>query len=774
VSAKRSILSERSSDGLRRALVKPGPVLGMFASLTGSQLGGALLGLAFWTIATRALIPAEIGIGASLVAAMALFSMLGALGTGTLLLERFKVDPVAERRALLSTGYGIAATGAAAVSAGWLVLSALVHIPGPLGSFSPGTAVLLMGATAIAGVCSTFDLAVLGMGAGGLQLRRNLVGAALRIVVFLGALAVGIKSGEVILVAWAAGLLGSLFATPLRRRLSDRTRVPAKRRWDLVRSHWTVAIGHHSLTLAVTTAPLILPVLVASIVPATQVAYFAQASLLANTVLALLYFLTVALFASVEDLDAFRQKAVKILVLGVLLALAIITGGAILGRFLLLIFGSDYARNSMPLLMIILAGGPAILIKDLFVVLRRLQGLRALGAKVIGLWSAAELLGAAIGGLVGGLTMLCLAWLATTTTCALLALPVLLKAMRRQPTDRGTFARLIRRPAVMELAAHVLCAAGIPLLAARRQRNKLAIIMFHGIEPERLEPSCSHVLDVATLRRELKFVRRHFRVMPLDEALESLRAGTLPARAVALTFDDGTRNLATHAAPVLRSLGLPAAVFLVTGPMGTAETLWPDRLWLALARTKAPSVDLTEAGLGVRSLGTAAARSEAYAAAVDRFKDLDDGERIGQMESLVAALDPEPIADAGPFRLLSWDEADTLAADGRVTLHPHSVTHPILARCPDDKVANEIFDSCDRLERATGRTPTVFAYPNGRAQDFDGRARVALRRRGVGWALSTTSGFANSGSDPLALPRIPANSSFAMFRLQVSGALPLS
>jgi peptidoglycan/xylan/chitin deacetylase (PgdA/CDA1 family) len=345
-------------------------------------------------------------------------------------------------------------------------------------------------------------------------------------------------------------------------------------------------------------------------------------------------------------------------------------------------------------------------------------------------------------------------------------------AVTRVDACRASFARLRRHPAAIELAARLLCAAGVPVLAARRQRNKLAILMFHGIEAKPLSPPCSHVLDVATLRRELKFVRRHFRVLPLEEALERLRVGTLPDRAVALTFDDGTRNLATHAAPVLRSLRLPAAVFLATGPMGTGEVLWPDRLWLVFARTKAPSVDLTEVGLGVRSLRTTADRGETYGAVVECFKDLADAERIARLESLVAELDPEPMADAGPFRFLSWDEARSLAGDGRVTLHPHSVTHPILSRCPDDKVADEIFDSCDALERVTGRAPTVFAYPNGRPQDFDERVRAALCRRGVGWALSTTRGFAHSESDPLALPRIPANTSFALFRLQVSGALP--
>ena len=84
--------------------------------------------------------------------------------------------------------------------------------------------------------------------------------------------------------------------------------------------------------------------------------------------------------------------------------------------------------------MIILAAGPALVIKDHFVVLRRLQGMRRQGALTMALWSAAELTGALIGGLVGGMTMLCLGWLAMSTVCAVIALPVLIRAMRRQPT----------------------------------------------------------------------------------------------------------------------------------------------------------------------------------------------------------------------------------------------------------------------------------------------------------------------------------------------------
>ncbi len=338
----------------------------------------------------------------------------------------------------------------------------------------------------------------------------------------------------------------------------------------------------------------------------------------------------------------------------------------------------------------------------------------------------------------------------------------------------GALARMKRREAAKDLTARILCAAGVPTLARRQMRGRLAILNFHGVETKPLSPPCHYVIDTATLRRELEFVRGHFQVLPLEEALERLRAGTLPDHAAALTFDDGTRNLATHAAPALRDLGLPAAFFLATGPMGTGEALWPDRLWLAFARAKVSEIDLTAIGHGTRSLRSAADRGAACGAAVGHLKELSDGQRMAQVESIVATLGAEFDAYGGPFQMLCWDEARALASEGSVTLHPHTVTHPILSRCPDQKVEYEISESCSTLDRETGHAPAIFAYPNGRRADFDERAKAALRRNGIRWALSTTRGLAHRDSDPLALPRIVimGNFSHARFKLHVSGTVP--
>jgi hypothetical protein len=188
------------------------------------------------------------------------------------------------------------------------------------------------------------------------------------------------------------------------------------------------------------------PVVVASLMPATQTAYFNQANLLGGTLTALPYLLTLALFATAENAEGFRRKAPRTLIMGMVLALSFILVGVLFGRVLLLMFGTSYSQKSWLLLLIILASGPGMVIKDHFVVLRRLQGRRRQGALTTALWSAAELTGAVVGGLFGDTTMMCLGWLAMSTACVLIALPVVIRAVRKQPTgDASHRGPLVKR-----------------------------------------------------------------------------------------------------------------------------------------------------------------------------------------------------------------------------------------------------------------------------------------------------------------------------------------
>ena len=323
-----------------------------------------------------------------------------------------------------------------------------------------------------------------------------------------------------------------------------------------------------------------------------------------------------------------------------------------------------------------------------------------------------------------------------------------------------------------DTTAVLLASSGLPAFARWRHRGRLSILMFHGVVERALEPFCWYQLAVADFERQMRWVARHYAVLPMSEGLARLSAGTLPPRAMSITFDDGYRNNLTVAAPVLEALRLPATIFLVTGTLGTDEVVWPDRLWLAFAHTSRPRIHAPDLGLDDVPLALAAERGRAFLLAVRVLKGLERGAKDLRLTALLAALGERTPVDPGPFRALTWEDVAVLQRTGRFEFGGHSVRHDILARSDDSDVAATISQSHREVTARTGIVPVAFAYPNGRSIDFDARARAVVSAAGLSYALSTESGWNDASADRLALRRfsIGADLSFARFRLVASGA----
>lgn len=244
--------------------------------------------------------------------------------------------------------------------------------------------------------------------------------------------------------------------------------------------------------------------------------------------------------------------------------------------------------------------------------------------------------------------------------------------------------------------------------------------------------------------RQMALIARTYLVLPVEELVERMTRGSLPRRALAITFDDGYRDNLTHAAPILARYGLPATIFITSGFVGGGEVPWFDRVALTFKATRA-SEYLTPWGTTV-TLNTPGERLVAVDRMLAYLKNLPDDERRRAVDRLQTGL-----GDGEQDRLkgwmLSWDDVHALAGLG-FSVGAHTVSHPILSRVSRERARAEIEGSRSKIAAASGRTPRAFAYPNGGADDYSEMVSALVREAGFTCAVTTRFGV-NTRETPL-------------------------
>jgi peptidoglycan/xylan/chitin deacetylase (PgdA/CDA1 family) len=227
----------------------------------------------------------------------------------------------------------------------------------------------------------------------------------------------------------------------------------------------------------------------------------------------------------------------------------------------------------------------------------------------------------------------------------------------------------------------------IRLLAAGRSPDKSGIRF----------PYYHHVFDdeCHDFARQLKFMAQVGDFINLDDAVAMLDGNeAIDGRYFCITFDDGFKNWATNAAPILLDHGAMAAFFIVTGFIGTSLEDDRDKL------------------LGF----------------------YDQGDRL--------------------MEFLSWDDCRALSEAG-MTIGSHTVNHVHLADLDDAAAKTEMQGSKDAIETELGRPCDHFCCPFGR-KNIDYRpARDPVIAKDVGYRtfLATNRGMVRQGDSPMELPR---------------------
>lgn len=284
-----------------------------------------------------------------------------------------------------------------------------------------------------------------------------------------------------------------------------------------------------------------------------------------------------------------------------------------------------------------------------------------------------------------------------------------------------------------------------------KRGNGFQILNYHNISARR-DDFLIDTVAVEEFKAHMRFVCSRYTVYPLGHLVDALLQGNIDQRAIAITFDDGYQDLYYFALPILKKMNIPATVFLVTGFVGTMQQLWFDRVLSLVEHCRCGDICLQtdDRLLSFRTV-TVAEKVAAAAEVLHVLKHLPPDRRDALVEELEKTYSSKTVP-VTPRRLLTWDQIRTMRKNG-IGFGAHTVHHNILTTLNRAQVESEIVDSRATIENVLQEPIDLFAYPNGKATDFDATIKSILKENNFKAAVTTIRGFNSASTDVFELHR---------------------
>jgi peptidoglycan/xylan/chitin deacetylase (PgdA/CDA1 family) len=295
-------------------------------------------------------------------------------------------------------------------------------------------------------------------------------------------------------------------------------------------------------------------------------------------------------------------------------------------------------------------------------------------------------------------------------------------------------------------------------------RLRPAVLMYHRIALERVDP-WGLAVSPARFDEQVQWLGQHRTILPLAEFARLQQEARLPARALAITFDDGYACNATTAAPILEAHEAPATFFVTTGPVTAGCEFWWDELQRIVLDSSAERIELMIEPasllieLGERSSGSAGwrpwaapsgRRQQAYMKVWRALRALEPRAQAAAVTELRAQAGIS-LVPRESHRPMTLEELRSLSGSDIVDVGCHTTTHPSLPMQPQSVQRDEIAGGREACAKIVGRLPATFAYPFG---DYDSSVVDLVRDAGFEAACTTDERTVTRNCDVLALPRL--------------------
>lgn len=279
--------------------------------------------------------------------------------------------------------------------------------------------------------------------------------------------------------------------------------------------------------------------------------------------------------------------------------------------------------------------------------------------------------------------------------------------------------------------------------------SKFGILCYHRVGTEGV-PLFSR-LGPNVFAAQMRFLKKYYRLVSLGQLCSELQEARPVKPTLAITFDDGYRDLYTHAYPVLQKYQIPATIYLIGRSMETGEAPWYDRIFAALSAADGPRLEVGLATPRRFALSSSAARAAAAWEIVCHLRSIPDAERrvwCAEFERRVQVPEKE-LQD----RMLNWEQVRVMQRGG-VFFGAHTMTHPSVSQLAPSAMEEELRMSKQILEDGLGSAVEDFAYPFGKPSDCGAASEDCLLRCGYRSAVTTTAGANMVGANLMALRRL--------------------
>jgi peptidoglycan/xylan/chitin deacetylase (PgdA/CDA1 family) len=301
-----------------------------------------------------------------------------------------------------------------------------------------------------------------------------------------------------------------------------------------------------------------------------------------------------------------------------------------------------------------------------------------------------------------------------------------------------------------EYLAKAMAATGLHDLCAllrRLKQDELPILAYHRVcdiadesafpfDPELVSAS------IAAFGWQMAYLKERYQPVTFQVLLDALDGKTaLPERPLIVTFDDGYDDNYYNAFPVLRSLGIPATIFVTTGYIGSGRPFWFDLVAHILYNAPAGPVNLHDLNLTLYLGEDAISRRKAAADVIARLKRVSNQRRLAFIDWLEKKY--SDAIDASRFslsRALDWNQVREMSAAG-IEFGSHTATHPILSMLDEASLVRELTESRDQLERELGKPVPILAYPVGGPEEFNEKVMEVTQAAGYRLGASYMHGI---------------------------------